>query len=53
MLRTVDVIHRVHRAFKAFDNPDQDLARFLELWIFAECDHVLVPWPRDLEPWLA
>jgi hypothetical protein len=32
-----------HVAFEALDNPNQDLARFVELRIFPECDQVLVP----------
>jgi hypothetical protein len=38
VLMTVGVMRRVHRAFEAFDNSDQDLARFIELWIFPRCD---------------
>jgi hypothetical protein len=34
VLRTVSVMHRVHRAFKVFDDLDRDLARFVELRIF-------------------
>jgi hypothetical protein len=33
----------VHRAFKAFDDPNQDLTRFVELRIFPRCDQFLVP----------
>jgi hypothetical protein len=46
VFRVVDIIRRVHRAFKAFDNSDQDLGQFLELRIFSECDQVLVPRPH-------
>jgi hypothetical protein len=46
-------MRRVDRAFKAFDNPDQDLARFVERMIFPKCDQVLVPWLCAVEPWLA
>jgi hypothetical protein len=34
VLRTVSIMHRVHRAFEAFDNSDRDLAQFVELRIF-------------------
>jgi hypothetical protein len=34
VLRTMGVMRRVHIAFKAFDDPDRDLARFVELRIF-------------------
>jgi hypothetical protein len=53
VLRTMGIMHRVHRAFKAFENLDQDLARFVELSIFPEYDRVLVPWSHGVEPWLA
>jgi hypothetical protein len=43
VLRTMGVMHRVRRAFEAFDNPDQYLAQFVELRICPECDQVLVP----------
>jgi hypothetical protein len=49
VLKTVSVIRRVHRAFKAFDDPDQDLAQFVELRIFPRCDQFLVPWPHGIE----
>jgi hypothetical protein len=52
VLRTVGVMRRIHRAFEAFDDPDGDLARFVELRIFPMCDQFLVPWSRDIEPWL-
>jgi hypothetical protein len=34
VLRIVGVMHRVLRAFETFDDPDWDLARFVELRIF-------------------
>jgi hypothetical protein len=34
MLKTVGIMHRVRREFEAFDDPDRDLARFVELRIF-------------------
>jgi hypothetical protein len=37
-------MRRVHRAFKAFDDLDRDLAQFVELRIFPSCDQFLVPW---------
>jgi hypothetical protein len=46
-------MHRVHRAFEVFDNLDQDLAQLIEWRVFPECDLVLVPWSRDIEPRLA
>jgi hypothetical protein len=39
VLKTVR--HRVHRAFEAFDDPNWDLAQFVELRIFPSCDQVL------------
>jgi hypothetical protein len=53
VLRTVGIMRRVHRAFEAFDDPDRDLARFVELRIFPRCDQFLVSWSHDLESWLA
>jgi hypothetical protein len=50
---TVSVVHRVHRAFEVFDDPDQDLTWFVEQRIFSRCDQFLVPWSRGIEPWLA
>jgi hypothetical protein len=35
---------RAHSAFKVFDNLDQDLTQFIEIWIFHRCDQFLVPW---------
>jgi hypothetical protein len=52
MLRTVSIVRPVHRAFKAFDGSDRDLARFVELRIFLRCDQFLVSWSRGIEPWL-
>uniref|UniRef100_UPI003D1190EF hypothetical protein n=1 Tax=Amphritea sp. TaxID=1872502 RepID=UPI003D1190EF len=34
VLRTVGIMRRVHRAFKAFDDPDGDLTQFVEQRIF-------------------
>jgi hypothetical protein len=53
VLRTVGVMRQVHRAFKAFDDLDRDLAQFVELRIFPRCDQFLVSWSRNIEPWLA
>jgi hypothetical protein len=50
VLKTVSIMHRVHRAFEAFDDPDQDLAQFIEPRIFPMCDQFLVPWSRGIEP---
>jgi hypothetical protein len=52
VLKIVNDMHRVHRVFEAFDDPDRDLAQFVELTIFPRCDQFLVPWSRDIEPWL-
>jgi hypothetical protein len=53
VLKTVGIMRRVHRAFEAFDDLDQDLAQFIELRIFPRCDLFQVSWPRDIEPELA
>jgi hypothetical protein len=53
VLRTVGVMHQIQKAFKAFDDPDWDLAWFVEPRIFPRCNKFLVPWPRDIESWLA
>jgi hypothetical protein len=53
VLRTVGVMRQVHRAFKAFDDLDRDLAQFVELRIFPRCDQFLVSWSRNIKPWLA
>jgi hypothetical protein len=34
VLKTVDIMCRVHRAFKAFDDSDRNLAQFVELRVF-------------------
>jgi hypothetical protein len=52
VIKTAVVMRRVHRAFKAFDDPDRDLDRFIELRIFPKCDQFLVPLSRGIEPWL-
>jgi hypothetical protein len=38
VLNTVGIMHRVCRAFEAFDDPDQDLAQFIKLRGFPLCD---------------
>ncbi len=53
VLKTLGVMHRVHRSFEAFDNPDRDLSWFVELTIVPRCDQFLVPWSRSIEPLLA
>jgi hypothetical protein len=53
VLRTVGIMHRVHKAFEAFDDSDRDLTRFIELRIFLKCDPFLVPWSCSIEAWLA
>jgi hypothetical protein len=53
VLKIVGVMHRVHRAFKVFDDPDQDLTQFVEQKIFLRCDQFLLPWSHGIEPWLA
>jgi hypothetical protein len=52
MLMTVGVMRRVHRAFEAFDDLDQDLTWFVEQRIFPRCDQFLVPRSRSREAWL-
>jgi hypothetical protein len=49
VLKTVSVMHRVHRAFEAFDDPDWDLTRFVVQMIFPKCDQFLVPWSCGIE----
>ncbi len=34
VLKTVGIMRRARRAFEAFDDPDRDLAWFVELMIF-------------------
>jgi hypothetical protein len=46
VLNTVGIVCRVHRAFEAFDDSDQNLAQFVELRVFPKCDQFLVSWPR-------
>jgi hypothetical protein len=43
VFKTVGIMHRVHRAFEAFDDLDWDLTWFVELRIFLKCDQFLVP----------
>jgi hypothetical protein len=50
VLKTVNVMRRVSRAFEAFDDLNRDLAQFIELRIFPKCDQLLVPWSRGIEP---
>jgi hypothetical protein len=50
-LKIVGVMRRVHRAFEAFDDPNWDLAQFIESRVFHMCDQFLVPWPRGVEPY--
>jgi hypothetical protein len=50
VLRTISVMRQVHKTFEAFDDPDQDLAQFVELRIFSRCDQLLVPWLCGIEP---
>jgi hypothetical protein len=51
VLKTVCVMRRVRRAFEAFNDPDQDLAQFIESRVFHLCDQFLVPWSRGIEPY--
>jgi hypothetical protein len=53
VLKTVGVMFLVRRAFKAFDDLDQDLAQFIRSRVFYRCDQFLVPWPRSIEPKLS
>ncbi len=50
---TISIMCCVHIAFEDFDDPDLDLAQFVELRIFLGCDQFLVTWSHDIEPWLA
>jgi hypothetical protein len=50
VLKTVGVMRLVHRAFEAFDNPDQDLAQFIRSRVFYRCDQFLVLLPHSVEP---
>jgi hypothetical protein len=34
VLKIVEVMRRVHRAFEAFDDPDRDFAQFIESRVF-------------------
>jgi hypothetical protein len=43
-------MRRVHRAFEAFNNLDQDLTRFVEQRILPRCDQFLESWLRDTWP---
>jgi hypothetical protein len=45
-------MRRVHKAFKAINDLDWDLARFVELSVFPSCDQFLVPWSHGIEPGL-
>jgi hypothetical protein len=49
VLKTMGVMQRVHRAFEAFDDPDRDLAWFVEYL----STQFLVPWSHGKEPGLA
>jgi hypothetical protein len=51
VLKTVGVLHQDRRAFEAFDDPDQDIAQFIESRVFHRCEHFLVPWSCDIEPY--
>jgi hypothetical protein len=49
VLKIVGIIRRVHKAFEVFDDPDQDLAQFIESRVFHRCDQFLVLWSCDVE----
>jgi hypothetical protein len=51
VLKTVGVMHRVCRSFEAFDDPDRDLAQFMESRVFHRCDQFLMSWSRCVEPY--
>jgi hypothetical protein len=53
VLKTMRIMCRVHRAFKAFDDSDQNLAQFVELKFFLKCDQFLVSWLCCIELELA
>jgi hypothetical protein len=48
VLKTVGVMRQVRRAFRAFNDPDQDLAPVMELRVFPKCDQFLVSWSYDI-----
>jgi hypothetical protein len=50
VLKTVGIMRRVRRAFEAFEDPDRDLAQFVEHRIFPRCNQFLVSWVCDIEP---
>jgi hypothetical protein len=53
VLKTMRIMCRVRRAFKAFDDSDQNLAQFVELKFFLKCDQFLVSWLCCIELELA
>jgi hypothetical protein len=53
VLKTVGIVCRVRRAFKAFDESDQKLSQFIELRVFPICDQFLMSWPHGIDPELA
>jgi hypothetical protein len=53
VLKTVGIVCRVHRTFKAFDDLDRDLAQFVEPRVSSRCDQFLVLWVRGVELKLA
>jgi hypothetical protein len=44
------VMRQVLRTFEVFDNPDREIAQFVEWRVFPECDQVLVLWSHSVEP---
>jgi predicted RNA-binding protein YlxR (DUF448 family) len=52
VLKTVGVMRRVHRAFEAFDDPDRDVAQFIESMVFHRCNQFLVSWSCGVEPYV-
>jgi hypothetical protein len=51
VLKTVGVMHRVHKAFKSFDDSDRDRTQFIESRVLHRCDQFLLSWSRGVEPY--
>jgi hypothetical protein len=53
VFKAVGTMCRARRAFEVFDNPDRDLAQFIEPRVFHRFDQFLVSWSHDIELKLA
>jgi hypothetical protein len=51
VLMTIGIMRRVRRAFETFDDPDRDLAHFIESRVFHRYDQFLVSWSIGIEPY--